>query len=64
MSRWIKNFIIATSLLLVSCTGPVLPNSNLNSNPDIVHTQRTVEVRDSLGAVLQVIDAINLTLTE
>ena len=64
MSRWIKNFIIITSLLLVSCTGPVLPNSNLNSNPDIVHTQRTVEVRDSLGAVLQVIDAINLTLTE
>ena len=64
MSRWIKNFIIVTSLLLVSCTGPVLPNSNLNSNPDIVHTQRTVEVRDSLGAVLQVIDAINLTLTE
>ena len=64
MSRWIKNFIIVTSLLLVSCTGPVLPNSNLNSNPDIVHTQRTVEVRDSLGAVLEVIDAINLTLTE
>lgn len=64
MSRWIKNFIIITSLLLVSCTGPVLPKSNSNLSPDIVQTQRKVEVRDSLGAVLEVIDAINLTLTE
>ena len=64
MSRWIKNFIIITSLLLVSCTGPVLPNSNSDLNPDIIHTQRKVEVRDSLGAVLEVIDAINLTITE
>lgn len=64
MSRWIKNFIIITSLLLVSCTGPVLPKSNSNLSPDIVQTQRKVEVRDSLGAVLEVIDAINLTITE
>ena len=64
MSRWIKNFIIITSLLLVSCTGPVLPNSNSNLNPDIIQTQRTVEVRNSIGRVLEVIDAVNLTLTE
>jgi S1-C subfamily serine protease len=64
VSRWIKNFIIITSLLLVSCTGPVLPKSNSNLSPDIVQTQRKVEVRDSLGAVLEVIDAINLTITE
>ena len=64
MSRWIKNFIIIASLLLVSCTGPVLPNSNSNLNPDIIQTQRTVEVRNSIGRVLEVIDAINLTLTE
>lgn len=64
MSRWFKNFIIITSLLLVSCTGPVLPKSNSNLSPDIVQTQRKVEVRDSLGAVLEVIDAINLTITE
>jgi S1-C subfamily serine protease len=64
VSRWFKNFIIITSLLLVSCTGPVLPKSNSNLSPDIVQTQRKVEVRDSLGAVLEVIDAINLTITE
>ena len=64
MSRWIKNFIITASLLLVSCTAPVLPNSNSNLNPDIVQTQRTVEVRNSIGRVLEVIDAVNLTLTE
>ena len=64
MSRWIKNFIIIASLLLVSCTGPVLPNSNSNLNPDIIQTQRTVEVRNSIGRVLEVIDAVNLTLTE
>jgi hypothetical protein len=64
VSRWIKNFIIIASLLLVSCTGPVLPNSNSNLNPDIIQTQRTVEVRNSIGRVLEVIDAVNLTLTE
>jgi len=64
VSRWIKNFLIITSLLLVSCTGPVLPNSNSNLNPDIIQTQRTVEVRNSIGRVLEVIDAVNLTLTE
>ena len=64
MSRWIKNFLIITSLLLVSCTGPVLPNSNSNLNPDIIQTQHTVEVRNSIGRVLEVIDAVNLTLTE
>ena len=64
MSRWIKNFISITSLLLVSCTGPVLPESNSNLSPDFIQTQRTVEVQDSLGAVLEVIDTISLTLTE
>lgn len=64
MSGWIKNFIIIASLLLVSCTGPVLPESNSNLSPDFIQTQRTVEVRDSHGAVLEVIDAINIALTE
>jgi hypothetical protein len=64
VSRWIKNFIIVTSLLLVSCTGPVLPNSNSNLNPDTIDTQRKVEVQNSIGRVLEVIDAANLTLTE
>jgi S1-C subfamily serine protease len=64
VSGWIKNFIIVASLLLVSCTGPVLPESNSNLSPDFIQTQRTVEVQDSLGAVLEVIDAINFTLTE
>jgi len=63
VSGWIKNFIIVASLLLVSCTGPVLPESNSNLSQDFIQTQRTVEVRDSPGAVLGVIDAINLTLT-
>jgi len=64
VSGWIKNFIIIASLLLVSCTGPVLPESNSNLSPDFIQTQRTVEVRDSHGAVLEVIDAINIALTE
>ena len=62
MSRWIKNFIITASLLLVSCTGPVLPNSN--SNQQAAKAQHKIEVQNSLGAVLEIVDAANLSLVE
>lgn len=62
MSRWIKNFIITASLLLVSCTGPVLPNGN--SNQQAAQAQHKIEVQNSLGAVLEIVDAANLSLVE
>lgn len=62
MSRWIKNFIITASLLLVSCTGPVFPNSN--SNQQAAKAQHKIEVQNSLGAVLEIVDAANLSLVE
>ena len=62
MSRWIKNFIITASLLLVSCTGPVFPNSN--SNLQAAQAQHKIEVQNSLGAVLEIVDAANLSLVE
>jgi S1-C subfamily serine protease len=62
VSRWIKNFIIIASLLLVSCTGPVLPKSN--SNQQATQAQHKVEVQNSLGAVLEIVDAANLSLVE
>ena len=65
MLRWIKNFIILTSLLLVSCTAPVLPTTASSEfSLDIIHTQQTVEVKSVLGEVLEVFDAPNLTLSE
>jgi S1-C subfamily serine protease len=62
VSRWIKNFIIITSLLLVSCTGPVLPKSN--SNQQAIQAQHKIEVQNSLGAVLEIVDAANLSIVE
>ena len=62
MSRWIKNFIITASLLLVSCTGPVFPNSN--SNLQAAQAQHKIEVQNSLGAVLEIVDAANLSIVE
>ena len=62
MSRWIKNFIVIASLLLVSCTGPSLPKTN--SNPDFIQTQTAVEVENTFGSVLEVFDADNLSLAE
>jgi hypothetical protein len=63
--RWSKNFIIIASLLLVSCTTPVLPTSESSEvNLDIIHTKQTVEVKSALGDVLEVFDASNLTLIE
>ncbi len=65
MRRWIKSFIVITSLLLVSCTAPVLPSAQSSDiNLDIIYTQETVEVRTVLGEVFEVFDAPNLTLTE
>ena len=62
MSRWIKNFIITASLLLVSCTSPVLPaHSNSATSAEVIHTTNNiVEVTDYLGEALQVLDASNL----
>ena len=64
MSRWIKNFIIIASLLLVSCTSPVLPAHSSTTGAEVIHTNNTVEVTDYLGEALQVLDASNLTLVE
>ncbi len=65
MRRWIKNFIIITSLLLVSCTTPVHPpSSNSDINLDIIPTNQTVEVRTAFGDVLEVLDAPNLSISE
>jgi S1-C subfamily serine protease len=61
--RGIKNLIIFTSLLLVSCTTPVLsPHSS--SPPEIFPTQSTIKVRNAFGDVLEVFDAPNLSLSE
>ena len=62
MSRWIKNFIITASLLLVSCTGPVF--SKDNSNQQAAQAQHKIEVQNSLGAVLEIVDAANLSIVE
>ena len=62
MSRWIKNFIITASLLLVSCTGPVFPNSN--SNLQAAQAQHKIEVQNSLGAVLEIVDTANFSIVE
>ena len=65
MSRWIKNFTIIASLLLVSCTSPVLPTSSSSEvNLDIIYTQQTIEVKSVLGEVFEVFDVPNLTLSE
>jgi S1-C subfamily serine protease len=65
VSRWIKNFIITASLLLVSCTSPVLPaHTSADIGAEVIHTNNTVDVTDYLGTALQVLDASNLTLVE
>ncbi len=64
MIRWVKSFIVITSLLLVSCTTPVLPSQSNSQSVDIIHTQDTVEVRTAFGEVLEVFDAPNLSITE
>ena len=64
MIRWIKSFIVITSLLLVSCTTPVLPSQSNSQSVDIIHTQDTVEVRTAFGEVLEVFDAPHLSITE
>jgi len=62
VSRWIKNFIITASLLLLSCAGPDLPKDN--SNQQAPQAQQKIEVQNSLGAVLEIVDAANLSLVE
>ena len=65
MRRWIKNFIILTSLLLVSCTTPSLPLNSNSQSAEILETAATpVEVQTVSGAFLEVFDPHNLSLTE
>ena len=66
MTRYIKNFILITSLLLVSCNGPVLPNTPKTGSeqPETVQTQKTIQVKDRVGKVLEIIDVANLTTVE
>jgi len=61
--RWIKNCIIITSLLLVSCNTPAL-SSQASSSHDIFQVGGTVEVQNAFGDILEVFDAPNLTITE
>lgn len=63
MSRWIKNFIIITSLLLVSCTSPSLPEAS-KAEAEIYKARQTVEVMNSFGDVLEVFDVSKLSITE
>jgi S1-C subfamily serine protease len=62
--RWIKNFIVIASLLLVSCTTPVLPSNSSPHSVDFLQTQDTVEITTPFGEVLEVFDASNLSVSE
>ena len=64
MRRWIKNFIILTSLLLVSCNTPGLFSNSNSQSIEILQTQDTIEVRTAFGEVLEVFDAPNLSISE
>ena len=64
MIRYITNFIILTSLLLVGCTAPPPSSTSNYQSVEILHTQETVEVRTAFGEVLEVFDAPNLSITE
>ncbi len=67
MSRWMKNFIIIASLLLVSCASPVLPAGATDHTSGVVVVpiaNKTVEVTNYLGTALEVFDVANLTLAE
>jgi S1-C subfamily serine protease len=61
---WIKNFIILTSLLLVSCAPPVSPSNSSLHLVETLQIQDTVEVRTAFGEVLEVFDASNLSIAE
>ena len=64
MHRWIKNFIILASLLLVSCAPPPLPPNSNSQSIEILQTQDTIEVRTAFGEILEVFDAPNLSISE
>lgn len=67
MRRWIKNCVIITSLLLVSCTSsplsspPLTPDTSLGL---ITNISARVEVQTVMGEVLEVLDAPHLSVTE
>lgn len=62
MHRWIKNFIIITSLLLVSCTTP--PLLSFPDSAPLLKAVHPVEVESAFGEVFHVFDASNLSLSE
>ena len=65
MRRWVKNFIIIASLLSVSCTPPILSSPSEPLNLDLFEfSAEPVEVTTALGAVVEVRDPSNLSLTE
>jgi S1-C subfamily serine protease len=63
--RWIKNFIIIASLLSVSCTPPLSSSPSEPLNLDLFEfSADAVEVTTALGAVVEVHDPPNLSITE
>ena len=67
MRRWIKNIIVLTSLLLVSCTAPPLPSTphNTDINLDLIEVSSSpIEVKTAFGEILEVFDPPNLSITE
>jgi S1-C subfamily serine protease len=65
--RWIKNFIILASLLLVSCTAPLLldPTQNTDIDLDIFEASADiVEVQTISGELREVFDVSRLSITE
>jgi S1-C subfamily serine protease len=65
--RWIKNFIILASLLLVSCTAPLLldPTQNTDIDLDIFEASADiVEVQTISGELREVFDVPRLSITE
>jgi S1-C subfamily serine protease len=59
----VRKFIIIASLLCISCTATPLPN-NSQFPPEILYVEKTVEVLNAFGDVLEVFDAPNLSISE
>ena len=65
MRRWIKTFIIITSLLLVSCNTPTLfSSSDPDSSLATLSYPDTIAVRGASGGWFEVFDASNLSVSE
>ncbi len=70
MRRWIKNLVVITSLLLVSCSTPLVSTDTSpasSNNSDLIETEALsapIEVQTVFGEALEVFDAPNLSLSE